>query len=119
MLLQGLIKMGNEKVISNARDHVFEMRVLESYKCIDERGRDQGVNIRHRVKQIIELLQDEELLAEERRKARGENKDKYQGYSKEDMMMGGSSSRQSKFDSWDDKKDSWSKKSSSGGFDLP
>uniref|UniRef100_A0A1I7RLS1 ENTH domain-containing protein n=1 Tax=Bursaphelenchus xylophilus TaxID=6326 RepID=A0A1I7RLS1_BURXY len=110
MLLQGLIKLGNERVISNARDHLFEMRALENYKCVDERGRDQGVNIRHRVKQIIELLQDDELLVEERRKARGENKDKYQGYSKEDMMMKGgvSSSKSSSFDNWDRK--------SSGGF---
>lgn len=44
MLLNGLLKTGSERVISNARDHLFEMRALESYKCIDERGRDQGVN---------------------------------------------------------------------------
>ncbi|KAI6187592.1 ENTH domain-containing protein [Aphelenchoides besseyi] len=104
ILLNGLLKSGSERVISNARDRLFELRALESYSCIDERGRDQGVNIRHRVKQIIELLQDEELLMEERRKTKTENKEKYQGFSKEDMMMRGGSSKMSSFDSWNDKK---------------
>lgn len=45
--------------------------------------------VRHRVKQIIELLQDDELLMHERQKTKTENKEKYQGYSKEDMLYKG------------------------------
>uniref|UniRef100_A0A915E0Y0 ENTH domain-containing protein n=1 Tax=Ditylenchus dipsaci TaxID=166011 RepID=A0A915E0Y0_9BILA len=67
---QYLLKNGSERVISTARDHLFEMRALESYKCFDERGKDEGINIRHRVKAIIELLQDDELLRSERKKAK-------------------------------------------------
>lgn len=43
-LLHYLLKNGSERVISNARDHLFEMRSLESYKYIDEKGKDQGLN---------------------------------------------------------------------------
>ncbi|KAI6222343.1 Clathrin interactor 1 [Aphelenchoides fujianensis] len=110
ILLNNLLKIGSERVISNARDRLFEMRALESYSCIDERGRDQGVNIRHRVKQIIELLQDEDLLMEERRKTKSENKNKYQGFSKEDMMM------KDRFESWNDSK---YKSRKSDDFELP
>ena len=89
ILLHTLLKSGSERVVSNARDHLFDLRSLENYKCTDERGRDQGVNIRHRVKQVIELLQDDDLLAEERRKTKAESKEKYQGFSREDLMMKG------------------------------
>lgn len=43
-LLHYLLKSGSERVVSNARDHLFEMRTLESYKFIDEKGKDQGLN---------------------------------------------------------------------------
>ena len=42
--LEYLLKNGCERVISNARDRAFEMRSLEHYKCLDERGKDQGIN---------------------------------------------------------------------------
>jgi telomere length regulation protein len=44
ILLHHLIKCGSERVISNAKDRLFEMRALESYTCTDERGKDQGIN---------------------------------------------------------------------------
>uniref|UniRef100_A0AC35GWP7 ENTH domain-containing protein n=1 Tax=Panagrolaimus sp. PS1159 TaxID=55785 RepID=A0AC35GWP7_9BILA len=56
ILLEYLLKNGCERVISNARDHAFEMRSLEHYKCIDERGKDQGINVRFRVKTVLSLL---------------------------------------------------------------
>lgn len=86
--------------------------LIISIKYAINLGRDQGINIRHRVKQIIELLQDDELLQEERRKTKAENKEKYQGFSKEDMAMKGKSS----FDSWDSSK---YKNSRSNNFDFP
>jgi len=92
LLLEYLLKNGCERVISNARDHAFEMRSLERYKCTDERGRDQGVNVRHRVKAVLALLEDDDLLREERRKAKNASKDdKYRGYSRDDMVMRGGS----------------------------
>jgi hypothetical protein len=38
------------------------------------------------------MVQDDEILRAERRKAKKEGKEKYQGFSKEDMKMGGGSS---------------------------
>ncbi|VDN56352.1 unnamed protein product [Dracunculus medinensis] len=87
-LLNYLVKNGSERVIGNARDHIFEMRNLESYRCIDEKGKDQGINVRHRARLLIELIQDDELLRTERRKAKIDGKEKYLGYSKEDMCFG-------------------------------
>lgn len=43
-LLHYLLKNGSERVVTNARDHLFEMRTLESYKFTDEKGKDQGLN---------------------------------------------------------------------------
>ncbi|EPB68358.1 ENTH domain protein [Ancylostoma ceylanicum] len=45
-LLNHLLFHGSERVIGNARDHTFQMRVLEHYKYVDDRGRDQGLNVR-------------------------------------------------------------------------
>lgn len=46
------------------------------------------VAVRHRVKILFELLQDDEQLKAERKKAKLEGKEKYQGYSKDDIRMG-------------------------------
>lgn len=50
----------------------------------DENGKDQGVNVRQRVKEMVELVQDDDRLREERKKAK-KNKDKYVGVSSETM----------------------------------
>ncbi|KAI1720774.1 ENTH domain-containing protein [Ditylenchus destructor] len=112
ILLNHLLKNGSERVISTARDHLFELRALESYKCYDERGKDEGINVRHRVRAVIELLQDDELLRGERRKSKTESRDKYQGFSKEEMVTKG---KVSSFESWNEKKSE--KNYSSSGFD--
>ena len=53
-------------------------------------GKDQGVNIRHRAKQTVEFLQDENRVRDERKKAK-KNKDKYVGVSKNMVATSGSS----------------------------
>ncbi|CAD6188836.1 unnamed protein product [Caenorhabditis auriculariae] len=63
----------------------FELRSLENYKFIDEKGHDQGINIRHRVKIIIDLLTDDDKLREERQKAKADNKSRYRGYTSDDL----------------------------------
>lgn len=45
-------------------------------------------SVRHRARLLIELIQDDELLRTERRKAKIDGKEKYLGYSKEDMCFG-------------------------------
>nr|CAD2144259.1 unnamed protein product [Meloidogyne enterolobii] len=82
------------------------MRALESYKFDDERGKDEGANVRHRVKLILELLNDYELLRNERRKAKADGGEKYQGFSKDDMLYrgGSNSSEFDSFERWNEKK---------------
>ncbi|VDO84927.1 unnamed protein product [Soboliphyme baturini] len=42
ILLEYLIKSASERVITNAREHLFDLRLLENYQYFDEKGKDQG-----------------------------------------------------------------------------
>lgn len=66
------------------REHLLDdLRSFENYNCIDERGRDQGEQIRLKVKEIIRFIQlDDNSLVEERKKEKQENK-KFIGISNE------------------------------------
>lgn len=56
----------------------------QHFVAIDENGKDQGVNVRQRVKELVEFVQDDDRLREERKKAK-KNKDKYIGVSSDSM----------------------------------
>ncbi|XP_019756578.2 telomere length regulation protein TEL2 homolog [Dendroctonus ponderosae] len=86
LVLNYLIKNGSERVVTSAREHIYDLRSLENYTFIDENGKDQGVNIRHKVKELIDFVQDDDRLREERKKAK-KNKDKYIGMSSDMMGM--------------------------------
>ncbi|MFH4979137.1 hypothetical protein AB6A40_005846 [Gnathostoma spinigerum] len=121
-LLNYLLKHGAERVIPNAREHLFELRNLESYKYI-ERGKDQGINVRHRAKLLCELIQDDDLLREERRKIKNEGKEKYQGFSKEDLRMHGAEICSSggglgRFDEWKSGSSRFSSQLDDNDFDM-
>lgn len=92
LLLQYLVRNGSERVVTSAREHIFDLRSLENYTYVDEVGKDQGVNVRNRARQIIDFIQDDEKLREERKKAK-KNKDKYIGVDAHSMI--GSSMRSS------------------------
>lgn len=59
--------------------------------CPDENGKDQGINVRQKVKEMVEFIQDDDRLREERKKAK-KNKDKYIGVSSDSMGGGGGGS---------------------------
>ncbi|KAL8609409.1 hypothetical protein ACOMHN_019898 [Nucella lapillus] len=82
ILLSYLIRNGSERVVTSAREHIYDLRGLENYSFTDEHGKDQGLNVRHKVKELLEFIQDEERLREERKKAK-KSKDKYIGLSSE------------------------------------
>jgi clathrin interactor 1 len=86
-VLSYLVKNGSERVVTSAREHIYDLRSLENYTFVDENGKDQGVNVRHKVRDLIEFIQDDDRLREERKKAK-KNKDKYIGMSS-DAMGGG------------------------------
>jgi epsin len=53
--------------------------MLRQFHFIDLNGKDQGINVRNRSKELVELLSDVEKIRTERKKARG-NRTKYAGY---------------------------------------
>lgn len=77
-LLEFLIKHGSERVIDDARSHLTLLKMLRQFHFIDQNGKDQGVNVRNRAKELTELLSDVERIRGERKKARA-NKAKYTG----------------------------------------
>lgn len=78
VVLNYLIKNGAERVVTSAREHIYDLKSLENYAYVDELGKDCGTNVRIRVKQLIEFIQDDDVLREERKKAK-KNRDKYVG----------------------------------------
>jgi len=86
LLLDYLVKNGSERVVTNAREHIYDLRSMENYAFIDDNGKDQGVNVRHKVTEMIEFIQDDDRLREARKKAK-KNKDKYVGMSSDSMGM--------------------------------
>ena len=84
LLLDYLIKNGSERVVTSAREHVYDLRSLENYTHVDVNGKDQGINIRHKVTDMLEFVQDDDRLRDERKKAK-KNKDKYIGMSSDAM----------------------------------
>ncbi|XP_054167037.1 clathrin interactor 1-like isoform X2 [Oppia nitens] len=84
LLLAYLVKNGSERVVTSAREHIYDLRSLENYSYIDEIGKDQGINVRHRVKALIDFIQDDDKLREERKKAK-KTKDKFIGVASDQM----------------------------------
>ncbi|KAE8451076.1 hypothetical protein EG329_004748 [Mollisiaceae sp. DMI_Dod_QoI] len=77
-LLEFLIKNGSERVIDDARSHLTLLKMLRQFHFIDANGKDQGVNVRNRAKELAELLSDVDRIRAERKKART-TRNKYTG----------------------------------------
>ncbi|XP_016944328.4 telomere length regulation protein TEL2 homolog isoform X1 [Drosophila suzukii] len=86
LLLNYLVRNGSERVVTSSREHIYDLRSLENYTFTDEGGKDQGINVRHKVRELIDFIQDDDRLREERKKAK-KNKDKYIGMSSDAMGM--------------------------------
>ncbi|XP_073815793.1 clathrin interactor lqfR isoform X3 [Musca autumnalis] len=86
LLLNYLVRNGSERVVTSSREHIYDLRSLENYTFTDEGGKDQGINVRHKVRELIDFIQDDDRLREERKKAK-KNKDKYIGMSSDVMGM--------------------------------
>lgn len=90
-LLEFLIKNGSERVIDDARSHLSLLKMLRQFHFIDQNGKDQGVNVRNRSKELAELLGDVERIRAERKKARA-NRNKFGGVEGGAMFGGMSNS---------------------------
>lgn len=134
LLLNYLVRNGSERVVTSAREHIYDLRSLENYTFTDENGKDQGINVRHKVsgsgllffsgyeiideienqvRELIDFIQDDDKLRDERKKAK-KNRDKYIGMSSD--AMGGmrlSSSGSGYNDHDSSRREKWSKYPSS------
>ncbi|GFS37356.1 epsin-2 [Nephila pilipes] len=68
VLLDYLIKTGSEKVTQQCRENLFAIQTLKDFQYVEE-GKDQGVNVREKAKQLVALLKDDERLRAERSRA--------------------------------------------------
>ncbi|KNE67153.1 hypothetical protein AMAG_12223 [Allomyces macrogynus ATCC 38327] len=65
-LIEYLIKNGSDRVIEYVRSHTYELKTCLNFTYIDEKGKDQGINVRHRAQQILDLLNNESLIEDDR-----------------------------------------------------
>ncbi|KAG2131770.1 hypothetical protein DEU56DRAFT_813207 [Suillus clintonianus] len=107
-LLEYLIKHGSERVVDDSRSHISTLKMLRNFHYIDDKGKDEGQNVRNRARELVELLSDVENIRTERRKAKN-NRHKYTGTGNDPMSFSSGGSRFGGFGS-----DSFS--SGSGGY---
>jgi len=68
-VLDYIIKTGSDRVAQQCRENLFAIQTLKDFQFIDKDGKDQGMNVREKSKQIVALLKDEERLKTERQRA--------------------------------------------------
>lgn len=95
-LLEYLIKNGSERVIDDARSHLTLLKMLRQFHFIDQNGKDQGLNVRNRAKELAELLSDVERIRAERKKSRA-TRNKYTGVEGGAGLGGGMSSSSGRY----------------------
>eukprot|EP00192_Tetraselmis_astigmatica_P024769 CAMPEP_0117676278 /NCGR_PEP_ID=MMETSP0804-20121206/16072_1 /TAXON_ID=1074897 /ORGANISM="Tetraselmis astigmatica, Strain CCMP880" /LENGTH=827 /DNA_ID=CAMNT_0005485375 /DNA_START=220 /DNA_END=2703 /DNA_ORIENTATION=+ len=84
-VLEFILKRGSEVWVTLAKGELErKLGLLEEFEFFDEKGHDQGINVRHRSAAIRALLQSPRLLAAEREAAQKKRR-QYQGYSRDDL----------------------------------
>ncbi|XP_060223084.1 epsin-1 isoform X7 [Meriones unguiculatus] len=65
-LMEYLIKTGSERVSQQCKENMYAVQTLKDFQYVDRDGKDQGVNVREKAKQLVALLRDDDRLREER-----------------------------------------------------
>ena len=68
VLLDYIIKTGSEKVAQQCKENIFAIETLKNFQYVED-GKDHGMNVREKAKQLVQLLKDDERLKNERAKA--------------------------------------------------
>ena len=68
VLLDHLIKYGNERVSQQCKENIFAIQTLKDFQYVEDQ-KDQGFNVREKAKHLVAFLKDDERLRNERRKA--------------------------------------------------
>jgi len=70
-LLRYLCLHGSSRVLEEAREAVDHIQTLESFRYVDPKSRkDEGQNVRSKAKLLVELVQNDEMLEEERQRSK-------------------------------------------------
>ena len=69
VVLDYIIKTGSERVAQQCGKNLFAIQTLKDFQFIDKHGKDQGMNVREKAKQLVALLKDEDRLKNERARA--------------------------------------------------
>eukprot|EP00193_Tetraselmis_chui_P019392 CAMPEP_0177792860 /NCGR_PEP_ID=MMETSP0491_2-20121128/24751_1 /TAXON_ID=63592 /ORGANISM="Tetraselmis chuii, Strain PLY429" /LENGTH=709 /DNA_ID=CAMNT_0019315305 /DNA_START=417 /DNA_END=2547 /DNA_ORIENTATION=- len=88
-VLEFIMKRGSDTWVTLSQDVMpSKLEALEDFKYFDEKGHDQGVNVRHRAAAIRALLASPRVLVAER-EAAAKKRRQYSGYSRDDMKSSG------------------------------
>ncbi|XP_065213612.1 epsin-1 isoform X2 [Planococcus citri] len=68
LLLEYLIKTGSEKVAQQCKENIFAIETLRDFQYVED-GKDSGLNVREKAKQLVILLKDDERLRNDRIRA--------------------------------------------------
>jgi len=68
VLLEYLIKTGNDKVAKQCQENIFAIQTLKDFQFVED-NKDQGLNVREKAKAMVALLKDEDRLKNERVRA--------------------------------------------------
>ncbi|XP_071962579.1 epsin-2-like [Antedon mediterranea] len=69
VVLEYIIKTGSERVAQQCKENIFAINTLKDFQFLDRDGKDQGVNVREKSKNLVSLLKDDERLKSERTRA--------------------------------------------------
>lgn len=69
-VIEFLVKNGPDRVVNQCKDNIYVIKTLKQFQHIEKNGRDEGKNIRIKADILVKLLEDEELIKEERKKAK-------------------------------------------------
>ncbi|KAK9835022.1 hypothetical protein WJX81_005031 [Elliptochloris bilobata] len=87
LLLEYMAKHGPQKVVEELVSNVGVVEKLTSFQHKDANGRDWGLNVRQRAKELAALVIDPDRIRAERQKAKA-NEKKYTGVSSEEARFG-------------------------------
>ncbi|XP_051949194.1 epsin-1-like [Xyrauchen texanus] len=65
-LLEYLLKTGSDRIPQQSMENMHIIKALTEYRFTDKDGKDQGVNVREKVKSVLVLIEDEDKRKEER-----------------------------------------------------
>lgn len=69
-VLDYLVRYGSEKCVLWAKDNLYLIKTLREFIHLDEENNDQGAIIRVKAKELVTLLRDDEMLRQERERAK-------------------------------------------------